>query len=464
MLLRFSARNHRSIREPIELSLVSTSLHTLVPRDGDWRSATVRVAGIYGPNASGKSNILSALNFAQRAVRESATQWSGRSSFPHHPFRLSVAALDETSEYEFDFVLNGERHLYGFESSKRRIEKEWLISFGAGRPKKLFERVAERSVPFSFGRTLNGHNKVLAAATRENVLFLSSAANNNHEYLAQVFDYLTNHIRYAKFSESDQTRRLSWTRNILEQPRMLSQAQSLLRFADFGISEIVLHEEDANPEEDAAIVELFDTIQKTLDKTSKTPKGKKGEPKIRIELDQARIDQFRKSIRFRHGLSDQPGLFAQIDESSGTLAWLSLAVPALHALANGGTLLIDELDASLHPRLSSAIVSMFKDDVLNARGAQLIFTSHDATLLGQFSHSPLEREEIWFCEKRDDGSTDLFSLAEFSTRKEDNFEKRYLQGRYGAVPMISSSDLRDALAIGETPDQSPIEVVYDDAW
>ncbi len=424
--------------------------------------ATVRVAGIYGGNASGKSNVLSAMSFALGAIRSSATLWSDRSGFPHHPFKLDSESSFAPSEYEFDFIFEGARLQYGFRSNSSGVLAEWLTSYESSRPRKLFVRGTASAEHFEFGRSLPGQNRLLAAATRNNVLFLSSAANNKHPYLTKVARHLSTSIRYARFSEQDQTRRLNWTRTILENPQMLAQAQSLLRFADVGISGIVLHEDARDSDEQVMVVEVLRAIQKTMDATSKSSKkDKKAERPATIDLSERQLESLRKSIRFSHGIESAES-FAQADESSGTLAWLSLAVPSLHALAKGGTLLIDELDASLHPRLSSAIVSMFKDTELNPRGAQLIFTSHDTTLLGQFSHSPLDRDEVWFCEKLEDGSTQLFSLSEFPTRKSDNFERKYLQGRYGAVPMISSADLRDAINIGELFDSGQPDLVATD--
>ncbi|HWB34627.1 MAG TPA: ATP-binding protein, partial [Rugosimonospora sp.] len=134
------------------------------------------------------------------------------------------------------------------------------------------------------------------------------------------------------------------------------------------------------------------------------------------------------------------------DESDGTRTWLRLIAGALDALEAGAVLLIDEIDASLHPRLTARLIGLFRDERTNGQGAQLIFTTHDATLLGtSFGAEILGRDEVWFIEKGTDGGTRLFSLSEFRPRKGENTERRYLGGSYGAVPAVFSDTLVEQL-------------------
>jgi AAA15 family ATPase/GTPase len=131
------------------------------------------------------------------------------------------------------------------------------------------------------------------------------------------------------------------------------------------------------------------------------------------------------------------------DQSAGTRGWISLVSHALNALANGGLLVVDEVDASLHPHLTARLIQLFRDAETNTRNAQLLFTTHDATLLDE---DTLSRDEVWFVEKdADSGSTRLYPLTDFHPRKNENTEGRYLAGSYGAVPVLSDSAFRDAL-------------------
>lgn len=168
----------------------------------------------------------------------------------------------------------------------------------------------------------------------------------------------------------------------------------------------------------------------------------RGESSRSGELPQHKVPQ---TLLFQH-LGDGGVFPLSLDaQSTGTLSWLSLALPALKILRSGGVLVVDEIDASLHPQLSQVIVRMFKDPDYNRTGAQLVFTTHDTFLLSAQSDSMLTPEETWFTEKDRDGATSLFSLADFPTRADQNFAKRYLDGRYGAIPRTARSFLATLL-------------------
>lgn len=439
-MLRFRVANHRSIRDPVELSLVRSTAKGVAPADGDWRGATTRVAGIYGANASGKSTLLHALNFASDAVQESAW-WGNEDRFPHHPYLLDNENRHRPSSYELDVVVAGVRYTYGFESTANGIQAEWLYSYPARRRRMLFERSGEGDgQQFSFGRTLPGENITISKLVSATSLFLSTAANSNHPVLKPIHRGISYGIRYARFDHFDRRERIDFSRQLLEDGKTFRRAETLLRFADLGIVGIKLEHKEV----DGGLREFLQRISDAL------PGTVAAEDKLeRVEEAVARLS---KTITFAHGVADDRGTLPSLtleQESSGTVAWLSLAVPALDVLRGGGVFLVDEIDASLHPRLTSALIGMFKDPVVNPSGAQLVFTSHDTALMGNLLGGVFESDEIWFTEKRADGVTELYALAEFATRKGDNFERRYLQGRYGAVPMISADELRLAFADSE---------------
>ena len=147
-----------------------------------------------------------------------------------------------------------------------------------------------------------------------------------------------------------------------------------------------------------------------------------------------------RRLEFFHNSADSnsPPLYLS-DESDGTLAWLAISFAVLEALRTGKVVCGDELDSSLHPHLVRLIISLFTDPSVNTQGAQLIFTTHDATILHHYEELGLSPENFWFTEKNRDGATGLFSLADFPKITGANIEKRYLSGRYGAVPFVSHS-------------------------
>ncbi|WP_214106350.1 AAA family ATPase [Acrocarpospora catenulata] len=432
MLLRFRVANYRSIRDVMELSLVTSQLTGAKPVDEDWISVTTRVAGIYGANASGKSTVLDALDFLTAAVAKSATLWGDRNQFPHSPFELDRESRGRTSLFEIDFVLAGVRFTYGFESDSRGIPNEWLYSYPTGRKRVLFERHGFEGSDIDFGRTLDGENMRIARLLRPTALYLSTAANSNHKFLVGIHHWISRHIRYAQYTEANRKARLRWIRNILEDEKMLAKAVGLLRFADLGITNMILDVEDF----DDRLVEMLKRVMDGIDDATHSS----------LDREQL-VNELKKNIKFVHSSSDSEETFSlPLEmESSGTIAWLALSIPALTCLRNGEVLAVDELDASLHPRLAAALIEMFKDPELNRKGAQLLFTSHETALLGQTSGSPLSKDEIWFTEKGADGATAMFALSEFPVRPTDNVERRYLQGRYGAIPMISQEELHSVV-------------------
>jgi AAA15 family ATPase/GTPase len=160
------------------------------------------------------------------------------------------------------------------------------------------------------------------------------------------------------------------------------------------------------------------------------------------------IDRASDTVEFGHSAGvDRKAVYLPFDsESLGTQTLFALAGPVIRAIGHGDTLIVDEIDASLHPRLTCEIVRIFKEPAENPKQAQLIFTSHDTTLLGGLlDQAGLARDEVWFTEKAIDGATTLYPLTDFSPRKTENLERGYLQGRYGAVPYLDRNFLMDAV-------------------
>lgn len=430
VLLRFRVANHRSIQDEVELSMVSSALRTVIPPGGNWIDVTIRVAAVYGANASGKSNLLDSLDFATEAVRHSATTWAERKRFPYHPFRLNAESKERPSLYEFSVVVDGVRYDYGFTSNAEGVQSEWLYSYPEGRRRRLFVRAGPAGDSVWFNRTLPGDNALLSSLLRPRGLLLSTAANANHKMLGAIHDRLTTPTRYAGHSEPARLRRMQVLRDALEIPEVARQLEALLRVADVGISGIGLRENEIPADVRSALKKIVEL----------------GEYGLIAEDDSSLVIMADPSLTFLHSVgSDRLFEISEDEQSSGTLAWISLAVLALVVFELGGVLVVDELDASLHPYLSAALVAMFKRADINPRGGQLIFTTHDVTLMSPPVGSALGADEVWFTEKTQAGATELFALAEYRTRQADNFSKRYLDGRYGAVPIVDIDDLAEVL-------------------
>ena len=427
MLLRFRVANHRSIREEQELSLVA------VPKRGEAKPKaheippTVHVAGIYGANASGKSNVLDALRWMSAAVKYSHIHWQPDAGVPRKPFRLDDTSHEEPSFYEIDFVFEGVRHSYGFEVTDREVVGEWLFVFPHGRPKRLFER--EGPQDYKFGKSLKGELRRIEKLTRPNSLYLSCAASNNHPYLSSIHHWIGTHIRFATQNSFDEGVRFRFTQSLIEDPgsKGAEYVSRLVRVADLDITDIVLSKREI----DGFEKEFISFIRERL-------------PDIPEEEFRKRIEQ---RPLFIHDYSGKPRPLPIDEESDGTRSWFGLVGFVLRVLEEGDVFLVDEIDSSLHPVLSSTLIRMFKDPVINPKGAQMVFASHDTTLLGtMLENKLLERDEVWFTEKDAHGATSLYSLVEFHPRGDENPERGYLQGRYGAVPHVNFQEIRSLFA------------------
>lgn len=440
ILLRFRVENHRSLRDEAVLSLVRPSLNTLRPKDGDWADATTRVAGIYGANASGKSTIVDALKFFRATVMYSATTWSLRKKLPQPPFLLDPTSKNSPSGYAVDFVLDDARYQYGFEIDRDAVRQEWLYDYPSTKHRVLFERDGRT---FKFGRALTGAPRRHASVTGARELFLSKATANGHDLLSALWSALIDGFVVADFSEQDRSRRLDQITEGIAAGRIdLHDVTTLLRVADIGITDVAIDESEV-PDD---VRELTELIRTHLRAKAETKSGIRLErPDGNQEGTSREGELVQRALMFRHLGHDGTFTLPLAAQSTGTLSWLSLALPALQILRDGGVLVVDEIDASLHPQLSQVILRMFKDPDYNHTGAQLIFTTHDTFLLSAQSDSTLAPEETWFTEKDREGATSLFSLADFPTRADQNFSKRYLDGRYGAIPRTARSFLATLL-------------------
>ncbi|MCA1471932.1 ATP-binding protein [Bradyrhizobium sp. IC3195] len=410
MLLFIAVENYRSLHERQELSLVPSSFYkelreTLITCEGLPDRQLLPSAVIYGPNASGKSNLIAAMRWFQTVVMQSHSKGKPDGGVPRHPFALSPSAKEEPTRIEIEFVLDGSRLRYGFEASDTEFTSEWLVAFPNGRSQVLFERTSAKKI--KFGRTLKGQNKVISELMRPNSLFLSAAVQNGHEQLLPVHSY----IAALAFDSSVSNVGPIAVRGEQLDARIIEFLESI----GTGVVGFRRRQVTRSPETDKFLKELTALIS---NHTKAPPEDIATPGDFVLELEHS---------------SDgaEPVYFGLEDESEGTKRLLLILSSVFDALDKGYPLFIDELDASLHTQVGDAILSLFASRSSNPRGAQLIATTHDTNLMG----SPcLRRDQIWFTEKDGRGATHLFPLSDIRTRNTDNIEKGYLQGRYGAIP------------------------------
>lgn len=411
MLIQFRVENHRSLKNEQTLTL---SAATTVPEERALRTPAIRepllpAVAIYGANASGKTNVLNAFAFMRDAVVDSHRAWEPDGGVPNEPFALSSRRGDP-SLYEVDVVANGVRHRYGFVCDSNQILEEWLFAWPNGHKQTWFTREGEN---FRFGRHLVGDQDAIRKLTRNNSLFVAVAAQNNHEQLMPLYRWFrTTQVDYRRSS------RLS--------------GLPLSMFADAFSRQLSLFAHDDHDER-RAIMDLLQAADTGITDIKVETGGDVASP---------RQVRRRAQIFLRHKAEDSSEEEAWLPlevESSGTIALIELAPRLMRALAVGGVIFIDELEGSLHPMLAVSLLSLFNDPSRNRGKAQLIFTTHDTNLLGNtLGQTPLRRDQVWFTEKDASGATELYPLTDFHPRRQENLERGYLQGRYGAIPFIGA--------------------------
>lgn len=416
MLIELSVANFRSLNGVQTFSLVKGKGDELSVSNSFKVSSVnelelLRSAAIYGPNASGKSNFLRALQTMKRVVLESAARQQRGDRLPITPFRLSPEARHAPSEFEVTFLVDGVRYQYGFSATTEQIHEEWLLAYPKGRAQRWFTRVwvAEQNrFEWELGNNLTGEKQLWQKSTRDNALFLSTAVQLNSEQLQPVFDWFKSKLRLANVAGWGP----AFSAELCEGEEK-SKVMDFLNAADINIDDIVI---ETRPFD---LSELPDEMPEPL--RNMIAGEMKGE-KIR-EIKTIHKDSEGHSV-----------IFDFDDESDGTQKLFSFAGPWIDSLENGHVLFIDELHDNLHPRLVRFLVELFHSPKTNSRNAQLVFTTHETSILNQ---EVFRRDQVWFCEKDKEQATKLYPLTDFSPRKgRENLELAYLSGRYGALPFV----------------------------
>lgn len=422
MLIEFTVGNFRSFRDPQTLSLVAAPIKSKDPALDE--NAVIQMAdnpdlltsaAIYGANASGKSNLVQALGFMKRFVMHSPKETKATGGIQVEPFRLHAAAVGQPSHFEIVFIEEGKRYRYGFEVTKERVTAEWLFFVPSTREARLFEREGDDitvGTYFKEGRDLEQH-------TRPNALFLSVVAQFNGKQAQKLVAWFR---RLGIISGVDDMGMMPFTVMQLVEGEYSQAIRDLICRLDLGIGDLQVEKRsvsskpnlpDEMPDE---IRQAFLTIMNASDTEG-----------LAIHTLHTQYDD--------EGNPTGQELFdLDAHESEGTQKLFAMSGPLLDTLQEGDVLVVDELDARLHPLMTREIISLFNHKTTNPNGAQLIFNTQDTNLL---DNSLFRRDQIWFVEKDQQGASHLYSLAEFKVRNDKDYERGYIQGRYGAVPYLS---------------------------
>lgn len=392
MLLQFSVTNHRSIKETAIISMKAAADKTMkeILISPDGKKELVPVMAIYGANAAGKSNVIHALLLMREMICGSYAKPLKGAELPYEPFAFVDGETDPTA-LEIIYYYDGIKYAYGFSFDKDRIINEYLYHWPNGREALVFSREKDQ---YEFRESVQ-EQLTLAGRTSENRLYLTSSNEWNCAQTEKAYLWFQQKLRGLITTGVSNETTIDAIRKGGEDKENVVKEMML---ADLGICNVVLSGTKEKP--------IVSTLHQLTDDNG-------NQKQYTLQLGQ---------------------------ESVGTQRFFSRIGLWMDAMNSGAVLVVDEIEASMHPLLTRHLIEMIQDQTINQNHAQLIFTTHDTGLLNL---KLLRRDQIWFAEKDEKSmQTDIYALTEFSPRKEENIAKGYLQGRYGAIPFIGGG-IRD---------------------
>lgn len=418
MIKTFSFKNFLSFKNEVKFSL-ERDMNDDSHQDSYCKTQDfelLKSAVVYGANASGKSNFTKAFVFFHNFVVKSLALASLENiqikevPIPTVPFLLNTKTVDSPSFFEIEILSKTERFIYGFEASSKKIYREWLYQYP--NKKVLFERM---------GNEVNSNKRHFKEATlaiekgiESNILFLTKLALNNGGLAHEIIEL----VKKINVYPADQKGMiLDYSLNNFT--HYLDEAFEFLKEADFTMKKLVTENKEVSKEE---FEKFFPPQLRELVTTGKSKFFLRKAQTIHPKYDEKNNEIEEVQFDFH------------TQESEGTKNMLGLSLLFIDSLKEGKTLFIDELNTSLHPFLCRFVLKKFNSKE-NRHNAQLIFTTHDVSLL---DNEIFRRDQIFFVEKDKYGASSLFSLEDLGERKDLSYRKRYLEGRYGALPYIKS--------------------------
>ena len=416
MLLQFTLGNFYSIKDPVTLNMLAVKPIKEFEESNVFETDRYRLltsAVIYGANASGKSYFLKGMDFLKWFIINSSKETQRDERINIEIFRLSPSTKKKPSFFEISILIDNTKYRYGFEADRNNVRGEWLFCSKKIKEYPLFIRDMEGIEVFADFP----EGKGLEERTRNNALFLSVAAQFNGLIAGNIIDWFHN---FQIISGLEDIRYQNFTVEKLKDPGFKDILIKLLNAADLSIKDIQVKEVDL--------------------KEITIPKNAPVELRNLISSGKGAymINTYHEVLNEKGEVIGTESFDFESSQSEGTKKYFRLAGPIIDTLQNGRILVIDELDARLHPIMTKWIVKFFNSAETNPHNAQLVFATHDTNLL---SACNFRRDQIWFTEKTNQNATSLYSLAEYKlpkgkVRKDASIEKDYIKGKYGAIPFI----------------------------
>ncbi len=421
MLIEFSVENFMSIKDKVTLSMLAgkdkENDNNIFSKDKD---RLLKSIAIYGSNASGKSNIFKAMTAAIILIRKSSGRQINEKLLEIVPFKFDKDSKNKPTKFEFIFYTNGIRYVYGFSADVNKVYDEYLYQYLSAKPSMIFER--KNTNEYKFTQNEEKELNSIKDKNTENKLLLATATTWNYGKTREAYMWFANSIDTYSDYETLQNQVLEKFDNDKD-GSLKKFTINLLREAEININDYNIKTE--NMTKDDMVAFIHDPVIQSILKNSSDVNGVSRTVLTAHEIE----DKEEGNIQY---------LLNMQEESLGTQNLFFLSPILKETFEQGKVAVIDEIDRSLHPMLVRYIVELFHNPKVNIHNAQLLFNTHDTNLL---SLDIFRRDQIYFVEKDySKGTTELYSLDEFSVRKQENIRKGYLQGRYGSIPFLGLGD------------------------
>lgn len=431
MLIEFRFRNYRSFRDEAILSMEAVGLGAMKNCLIQYNNLKLLPgAAIYGKNGGGKSNVIRAFWLGVQFIKNAQRTQHEKANVPVVPFALDDNSASKPTAFEFDYIIDGIKYWYSFSATSEKIVSESLYHAPKGQKAQVFVRNGQK---FSFTED-KARRKLISEAVAENQLFFSIACTMNDAVCIKAMRWFREDIFFSR----DYTDIPSQLLEFYEDHNMLKAISDYAKKADFGIEEMQFEVENKEIKNDLEFPDDIPEGMKTaltsfiqaLSETSNNSEAKLKMCQVKAKSQHSGIDSNGDSKLYSLELED---------ESDGTRKLMSIAPAIESVLKRGGVLLVDELERELHPMLVNFIIAKFQSKKSNPNGAQIIFTTHNTELMNlEF----MRKDQIYFADKnRMDGSSELYSVTDFTTKTADNIRKGYLLGKYGATPNIDIEEV-----------------------
>lgn len=430
MLIEFKFGNFRSFRDEAILSMEAMGLGRLKNCLISYNSMKlIPSVAIYGKNGGGKSNIIRAFWLAVQFIKNAQRTQHENAKIPVKPFLLNDYSKDEPTFFEFTYVLDNVKYIYGFSATKEKIFSEYLYHSPKGQKATVFTRTEQK---FNFTEE-KAKRKLISEAVAPNQLFFSVACTMNDTDCMRAMKWFRDYVFFSRDYADIPEQLLEYSND----KNMLAAISGYAKAADLGIEKMEFEFKDEVVKDFESEKNIPEEIRFALTAFMQNLKENSNISEIGLQKSEVRATSYHNGIN-KNGIKTSFTLDLS-DESDGTRKLMSIAPAIESVLNNGGIVLVDELEKELHPMLVNYIVAKFQSKTSNPNGAQLIFTTHNTELLNM---ELMRKDQLYFADKnRKDGASELYSIGDFSTKTADNIRKGYLAGKYGATPDIEIEEV-----------------------